>query len=87
MTKKSMLKFLTIGGIAGLVLGFLVNILSGHTPQFMLYPSMPVSFLLNKIHKCYNISCAFNLFYSILVAYTVMGLLIGYFIYKLKKKK
>ena len=85
MKNKSIWKYLTIGGIVGVVVGILINISYESLPEFLIYPSIPILFLFSLTYDCSDVSCAIDFIFSLIIAYTILGLLISYLIYKFKK--
>ncbi len=78
--------YFAISGFIGFIIGIFVNILVTPSLEFLSYSSLPLSFLISIFYTCFNIQCAYQKAISILITYTLLGVLFGYIIYKFKNK-
>jgi len=86
MKINSFWKYTLIGGIIGLSIGIVISLLDEKVSNVFGIVAWPVSFVIPDARHCSDISCAFAYIISIIIGYTIMGVIGGIIYYYLTTK-
>jgi len=79
--------YMLTGGGIGFLIGMLFIFLDETLPEFFaFYLPFPILYLINLFGECSDIGCAFLYMFSLIITYIIMGIIIAYLVYKIKKR-